>query len=155
MKRHVGSTLRSVELPAAPQLATQIPCPEAKVIRDRWLAVWSIALGSFALVFSELIPVGLLADIGSHLHVSIGVAGLMVVMPAVCAAISAPLLAIGAAGVERRWLLRGLSGLVLASDVVAAAAPNFASDAGRKSPARGMHRWVLGVRFRCGDRAGA
>ena len=126
MKRHVGSTLRSAELPAAPHLATQIPCPEAKATRDRWLAVWSIALGSFALVFSELIPVGLLADIGSHLHVSIGVAGLMVVMPAVCAAISAPLLAIGAARVERRRLLRGLIGLVLASDLVAAAAPNFA-----------------------------
>ena len=126
MKRHAAATLRHVELPAAPQLATQIPCPEAKATGDRWLAVWSIALGSFALVFSELIPVGLLADIGSHLHVSIGVAGLMVVMPAVCAAISAPLLAIGATRVERRRLLRGLSGLVLASDLVAAAAPNFA-----------------------------
>ena len=125
MTPRVGSTLRSAELPTAPQLATQIPCPEAKVIRDRWLAVWSIALGSFALVFSELIPVGLLPDIGAHLHVSTGVAGLMVVVPAVCAAISAPVLAIAAAGVERRWLLRGLSGLVLASDVVAAAAPNF------------------------------
>jgi hypothetical protein len=41
---------------------------------DRWFAVWSIALGSFALVFSELIPVGLLARISSYFAVSIGLA---------------------------------------------------------------------------------
>ena len=46
-----------------------------------WPAVVSIALGSFALVFSEVIPVGLLADISGHLRVSIGTGGLMVVVP--------------------------------------------------------------------------
>ena len=40
--------------------------------RNAWPAVVSIALGSFALVFSEVIPVGLLADISRHLRVSIG-----------------------------------------------------------------------------------
>jgi hypothetical protein len=59
--------------------------------RNAWPAVVSIALGSFALVFSEVIPVGLLADISGHLRVSIGTAGLMVVVPAVtAAAISSP-----------------------------------------------------------------
>jgi predicted MFS family arabinose efflux permease len=37
--------------------------------------VAAIALGTFALVFSELIPVGLLADISRHLHVSVGTGG--------------------------------------------------------------------------------
>jgi hypothetical protein len=35
---------------------------------DRWFAVWSIALGSFALVFSELIPVRLLPYISRGLR---------------------------------------------------------------------------------------
>ena len=57
--------------------------------RDAWPAVTAIALGSFALVFSEVIPVGLLADISGHLRVSVGTGGLMVVVPAVAAAVAA------------------------------------------------------------------
>jgi hypothetical protein len=57
--------------------------------RNAWPAVASIALGSFALVFSEVIPVGLLADISGHLRVSIGTGGLIVVVPAVAAAVAA------------------------------------------------------------------
>src|SRR6266571_2306 len=60
--------------------------------RNAWPAVVSIALGSFALVFSEVIPVGLLGDISGHLGVSVGTGGLMVVVPAVAAAVAAPLL---------------------------------------------------------------
>ena len=93
--------------------------------RDRWLAVKSIALGSLALVFSEVVPIGLLPDISRHLRVSIGTAGLMVVIPAVAAAITAPSLTVGAARLERLRLLLGLSVLVLVSDVVAASAPSF------------------------------
>lgn len=118
---------RPAKGPVADKVADtgRVRVTEASGRRDHWLAVWSIALGSFALVFSELIPVGLLPDIGTHLHVSTGVAGLMVVMPAICAAISAPLLTLGAVRVGRRVLLRGITVLVLASDLVAAAAPNF------------------------------
>ena len=43
--------------------------------RDAWPAVVAIALGSFALVFSEVIPVGLLAEISGQLGVSIGTGG--------------------------------------------------------------------------------
>jgi predicted MFS family arabinose efflux permease len=69
--------------------------------------VVSIALGSFALVFSELIPVGMLPNIGGHLGVSVGVAGLMIMLPAIAAAISAPLLALGSSLVERRTIIWG------------------------------------------------
>ena len=67
--------------------------------RDAWPAVAAIAPGTFALVFSELIPVGLPADISGHLRVSIGTGGLMVVVPAVAAAVAAPLLTLCSA----RW----------------------------------------------------
>src|SRR6266571_4209206 len=91
--------------------------------RNAWPAVVSIALGSFALVFSEVIPVGLLGDISGHLRVSVGTGGLMVVVPAVAAAVAAPVLTLCAARLERRRVLVGLSALVLVSDVVAGIAP--------------------------------
>jgi predicted MFS family arabinose efflux permease len=79
-------------------------------------------LGSFALVFSEVIPVGLLPHLSHAFGVSIGLAGLI---PAVAAAIAGPILTLGSARIERRALLLTLSALVSTSDVVAAAAPNL------------------------------
>ena len=113
--------------PVAAQLADRMSChnPQQTSSGDRWFAVWSIALGSFALVFSEVIPVGLLPHLSQAFGVSIGLAGLMVVVPAVAAAIAGPILTLGSARIERRVLLWTLSALVLTSDVVAAAAPNF------------------------------
>ncbi len=127
----MDSTLTGVKLhhrPVPAQLADRMSChnPQGTRRGDRWFAVWSIALGSFALVFSELIPVGLLPHLSRAFGVSIGVAGLMVVIPAVAAAVAAPILTLSSARIERRVLLWTLSVLVLASDVVAAAAPNFA-----------------------------
>jgi predicted MFS family arabinose efflux permease len=87
--------------------------------------VVSIALGSFALVFSEVIPVGLLGNISGHLGVSIGTGGLMVVVPAVAAAVAAPLLTLRSARLERCTVLVGLSALVLVSDVIAYLAPGI------------------------------
>ena len=65
------------------QLACRIGARAQAGERDAWPAVAAIALGSFALVFSEVIPVGLLGDISGHLRVSVGTGGLMVVVPAV------------------------------------------------------------------------
>lgn len=93
--------------------------------RSAWPAVVSIALGSFALVFSEVIPVGLLADISGHLGVSIGTGGLMVVVPAATAAVAAPLLTLCSARLERRTVLVGLSALVVVSDVIGGLAPGI------------------------------
>jgi MFS family permease len=76
-------------------------------------------------VFSEVIPVELLADISGQLRVSIRTGGLMVVVPAVAAAVAAPLLALYSARLERRGVLVGLSVLVLVSDVIAGLAPGI------------------------------
>ena len=114
--------------PSVPaQLADRMSCfePEASLDRDQWFAVWSIALGSFALVLSEVIPVGLLPDVSRGFGISIGLAGLMVVVPPVTAAVTAPLLTLGSSRIERRVLLCALSALVLVSNVVAATAPDF------------------------------
>jgi predicted MFS family arabinose efflux permease len=107
------------------QLACRISAGARAGERDAWAAVFSIAMGTFALVFSELIPVGLLADISRHLGVSVGTGGLMVVVPAVTAAVAAPVLALCSARLERRRVLAGLSALVVVSDVIAGLAPGF------------------------------
>src|ERR1700751_3478306 len=107
------------------QLACRVGARARAGERDAGAAVAAIALGSFALVFSEVIPVGLLADISGHLGVSVGTGGLMVVVPAVAAAVAAPLLALWSARLERRAGLGGLSALVLVSDVIAGLAPGI------------------------------
>jgi predicted MFS family arabinose efflux permease len=120
-----GPSLVHRSIPA--QLADRMSCfdPTASHGEDRWFAVWSIAFGSFAMVFSEVIPIGLLTHISSDLGVSIGLAGLMVVVPAVTAAISAPLLTLWSSRIERRMLMRTLSLILLGSNVLAAIAPDF------------------------------
>ncbi|GAA4135537.1 MFS transporter [Actinomadura keratinilytica] len=102
-------------------------------IRDRsrsldrtWPAVLAVALGIFALMTSELLPVGLLTPIGSDLAVSDGTAGLMLTVPGLVAAASAPVVTVTAAGVDRRVLLAALIGLMAAANLVCAAAPHFA-----------------------------
>ncbi|WP_205843664.1 MFS transporter [Nakamurella deserti] len=85
----------------------------------------SVALGSFAIVLSEFLPVGLLPAIASDLDVGIGAAGLMVVVTGLFAAVAAPTVTVAASGLDRRVVLIGLSGLLVVSDVLAAVAPTF------------------------------
>ncbi|WP_380160574.1 MFS transporter [Kineococcus sp. R86509] len=89
------------------------------------LGVASVALGSFAIVLSEFLPVGLLPAIASGLDVPVGTAGLMVVVTGLLAAVAAPAVTVAASGLDRRVVLTGLSALLVVSDVLAALAPTF------------------------------
>lgn len=90
-----------------------------------WLSVASVAIGAFAFVTTEFLPVGLLPQIARDLSVSAGTAGLMVTTPGIIAAISAPGLMLGAGRIDRRFILLVLSILLLASNLVSAFAPSF------------------------------
>lgn len=90
-----------------------------------WLAVASLAVSTFASVTTEFLPIGLLTPIASSLHVSEGAAGLMVTMPGLIAAFTGPLLIVAAGRLDRRVLLLVLSALLVASNVLAALAPNL------------------------------
>src|ERR1700751_2166179 len=113
--------------PRAVHLAERLSClnPDEQRVGNRWSAVWSIGAGSFSLVFAEVIPVGLLAQLSHSLHVSIGAGGLTIVVPAVTAAVAAPLLTLASAAIERRALLRALGVLMFFSNVFAALTPSF------------------------------
>lgn len=107
--------ISTAEAPDAPEQATL----------KAWLAVLSVSLGAFVLVTSEFLPIGLLTNISSALKVSDGLAGLMVSVPGIVAAIAAPTLTIVASKVDRKVLILSLMSLLAISSFIAAAAPNF------------------------------
>ncbi len=90
-----------------------------------WLAVFSVALGAFVVVTSEFLPIGLLTHIASGLRVSDGTAGLMITIPGLVAAFAGPIMTIGAGRIDRRILVLSLIGLLVASNLISALAPNF------------------------------
>ncbi|QKW08239.1 MFS transporter [Streptomyces sp. NA04227] len=90
-----------------------------------WLAVVSVMLGIFAIVTTEILPIGLLTSIGSSFTVSDGVAGLMMTMPGLLAAVSAPLVTVATARIDRRLMLCVFMLLLGLANFVAAAAPDY------------------------------
>ncbi|MFD8533796.1 MFS transporter [Streptosporangium canum] len=93
--------------------------------RARWLAVSSVAMGTFTIVTSEMLPVGLLTSIAATLGVSEGTAGLMMSAPGLVAAVSAPVLAITTRRLDRRVMLLGLMALLAVANLAGAFAPNY------------------------------
>ena len=122
----------SPALPANPALAQGQPSSW----RD-WLSVYSVALGAFAFVTTEYLPVGVLPSISSSLGITDGVAGLMVTVPGIVAAIAAPAIMLGAGRMNRRQLLLLLTLLQLIANLASAIAPSL--------PVMLLGRALLGV----------
>ncbi|MBT1632522.1 MFS transporter [Curtobacterium flaccumfaciens] len=93
--------------------------------RRGWLSVTSVALGSFVLVLSEFLPIGLLPAIADDLDVGIGTAGLMVVATGVVGAVAAPVVTVLTSRLDRRVVLVSLTVLLVVADGLAAIAPSF------------------------------
>ncbi|WIB36921.1 MFS transporter [Curtobacterium sp. MCJR17_043] len=93
--------------------------------RRGWLSVLSVALGSFVLVLSEFLPIGLLPSIARDLHVDIGTAGLMVVFTGLTGAVAAPVVTVATSRLDRRTVLLALTVLLVVADALAAIAPTF------------------------------
>jgi predicted MFS family arabinose efflux permease len=90
-----------------------------------WFAVTSVAFGTFALVTTEFLPIGLLPRIATDIHVSDGEAGLLVTIPGLVAAIAAPALVVGSGRLDRRHLLWLLSSLIIISNLIVAFGTNL------------------------------
>ncbi|MEV1008581.1 MFS transporter [Streptomyces sp. NPDC049881] len=90
-----------------------------------WAAVGAVTAGIFALVTSEILPIGLLTAIGADLGVSDGTAGLMMTMPGLLAAVSAPLVTVATARTDRRVPLCAFALLLAVADFLTAVAPGF------------------------------
>ncbi|WP_432525780.1 MFS transporter [Serratia sp. BFP-2025] len=91
-----------------------------------WLATFAIGLSTFTVVTAEMLPVGLLTPIVSTLNATVGRAGLLISLPALFAALFAPLVVLGARRTDRRRLLVGFLLLLIAANLLAAAATSMA-----------------------------
>ncbi|WP_455426473.1 MFS transporter [Dryocola sp. LX212] len=90
-----------------------------------WMAVFSLTVACFVMVTTEFLPIGLLTNIAPSLGVSTGTAGLMVTTPGIVAAVAAPVLSLISGRLDRRWLMIGLSALLVVSNLISAVAVNF------------------------------
>ncbi|THV43057.1 MFS transporter [Glycomyces buryatensis] len=110
-----SATPASIAVETAPERATL----------KQWLAVAAVSLGVFVVMTSELMPVGLLTPISADLGVSAGTAGLMVTVPGLVAAVTAPLSVVLFGRVDRRLVLLALALLVAAANCGAAMVDSF------------------------------
>jgi predicted MFS family arabinose efflux permease len=85
-----------------------------------WLAISSLAVGSFALVTTEFIPVGLIPAIATEIGITHGQAGLAITVPGFVAALAAPLSITFAGKTDRRHILWILLGLLVLSNLLVA-----------------------------------
>ncbi|GAB2577995.1 MFS transporter [Streptomyces capparidis] len=88
-------------------------------------AVLALMAGIFAIVTTEILPIGLLTSVGDGFGVSDGTAGLLMTLPGVLAAVCAPVVTVATARLDRRVLLCGFMLLLTAANALAAAAPAF------------------------------
>ncbi|MEV6441394.1 MFS transporter [Amycolatopsis sp. NPDC051716] len=91
----------------------------------RWPAVFAVTVGIFAIVTTEILPIGLLTPIAAGFGVSAGTAGWTMTVPGFVAAVAAPVVTVAAGRVDRRLVLGGLLGLLAAAAFLTAAAPAF------------------------------
>lgn len=106
-------------------MSASSPAHAAPVPRHPWWAVSAIGLATFSVITTEMLPVGLLTPIAEDLGASTGTAGLMISLPALLAALFAPLVVIAAGGIDRRRILCALLGLLLAANLASALAPGI------------------------------
>lgn len=101
--------------------------------QGNWFAILTVAITAFALVTSEFLPVGVLNAIATELKVSVGTAGLMITLPGIMGAFSAPLISVWAKKLDRRYLLIGLTAVMVIANFITSISESFA--------------WVLFSRF--------
>ncbi|MEI5103589.1 MFS transporter [Streptomyces sp. PmtG] len=112
--------------PSAPDSAPLGSPQPDRVPLKNWLAVIAMALGTFAMVTVEALPVGLMTSISGGLDVSAGAVGLMVTLPGLVAAATAPVLPVLIGRLDRRLVLLGLMALMVGANALSAAAPGLA-----------------------------
>jgi predicted MFS family arabinose efflux permease len=90
-----------------------------------WGGVFALALSAFVLVASEFMPVSLLTQVATDLHVTEGQAGQSIAVSGAFALVTSLLISSLARGIDRKKLLLGLTLLMAISGTIAAFAPNY------------------------------
>jgi len=92
----------------------------------KWGGVLALALGAFALIASEFMPVSLLTPIASDLRISEGQAGQAISVSGAFAVLTSLFISTVAGRLDRKVLLLGLTLLMIVSGTVVAFAANYA-----------------------------
>lgn len=95
--------------------------------RSGWGGVFALALGAFALVAPEFMPVSLLTPVASELQVTDGQAGQAITVSGIFALVTSLSISAMAGRLDRKLLLALLTLLMILSGSVAAFAPNYIS----------------------------
>ena len=90
-----------------------------------WYAVITLSITAFILVTSEFLPIGVLNAIAQDLNVTVGTAGLVITLPGVMGAFAAPLISVWVKGMDRRYLLIGLTAVMVVANFITAYASTF------------------------------
>ncbi|HCH50660.1 MAG TPA: MFS transporter [Proteus sp.] len=88
--------------------------------RRGWWAIIALSLSTFAVVTTEMLPVGLLNPIRDDFGISTGLSGFMVVIPALIAAFFSPIVVIGAGKQDRKKILLFLAFLLVVANIISA-----------------------------------
>lgn len=88
--------------------------------KKAWLSVIAVALAIFAVVSAEMLPIGLLTPIAHSLNQSVGHASLIVSLPSLVAAMTAPCVVLVFNRINRRKLFLLFMLLLLGSNLMAA-----------------------------------
>ncbi|KAB2689198.1 MFS transporter [Brucella pseudogrignonensis] len=99
--------------------------PSPDIGHSGWTSVQAVALAIFAVVTTEMLPVGLMTPIAESFQVSVGMAGLTISLPAIVAALFAPLIIVLAGGIDRRTILAGLLTLLVVANLMTMFAATF------------------------------
>lgn len=99
--------------PSPPSISTKVSDDQGS-----WLALITISITAFILVCCEFLPIGVLNQIATELHISTGQAGLAITLPGIMGAIAAPLLPILIKRLDRRIFLMALTGVMLLSNLI-------------------------------------
>ena len=90
-----------------------------------WRPVIAIGLSTFAVVTTEMLPIGLLTPMAASFGSSVGAAGLAISLPALLAGLFVPVVLVVSGSVDRRRILVGLLGLLVVANLACAVAPSI------------------------------
>src|ERR1700761_2970784 len=93
--------------------------------KPAWGAVFSLALGVFALITAEFLPASLLTPMAASLGVTEGMAGQTVTATAAIALVPSLFISVLTRNIDRRMVLLSFSVLLVASNLLVAFAPTL------------------------------
>lgn len=90
-----------------------------------WRPVIAIGLSTFAVVTTEMLPIGLLTPMAASFGSPVGAAGLAISLPALLAGLFAPVVLVVSGGMDRRRILIRLLILLVLANLACAVAPSI------------------------------